>query len=188
MQPGDAGLDQGSFGRHAELAQALQKAALWWPRGVDEVGVSVAAAPSMTRRCPELCTVRGYATPRCSYDGRSTTSGHAARWTLALEQAYRLGEPRVTPDIVATTMAPDLHALEATSARYGGPPHPPGRSPRVSPGPAPTEPGGRAAPPTPGGRHPPGRRPHPGQKRLDDGISLRWQVYGPPHPRARHQP
>jgi hypothetical protein len=39
--------------------------------------------------------------------------------TLALEQAYRLGEPCVTPEIVAMTLAPDLHALEATLARYG---------------------------------------------------------------------
>ena len=39
--------------------------------------------------------------------------------TLALEQAYRLGETRVTPEMVAMTMAPDLHALEPTLARYG---------------------------------------------------------------------
>lgn len=39
--------------------------------------------------------------------------------TLALEQAYRFGETQVTPEIVAMTMAPDLHALEPTLARYG---------------------------------------------------------------------
>ena len=39
--------------------------------------------------------------------------------TLALEQAYRLGESCVTPEIVAVTLAPDLHALEPTLARYG---------------------------------------------------------------------
>jgi hypothetical protein len=39
--------------------------------------------------------------------------------TLALEHAYRFGEPCVTPEIVAMTMALDLHALEPTLARYG---------------------------------------------------------------------
>jgi hypothetical protein len=38
---------------------------------------------------------------------------------LALEHAYRLGEMRVTPEVVAMTMAPDLHALEPILARYG---------------------------------------------------------------------
>jgi type II secretory pathway predicted ATPase ExeA len=39
--------------------------------------------------------------------------------TLALEHAYQLGETCVTPEIVAMTLAPDLHALEPTLARYG---------------------------------------------------------------------
>jgi type II secretory pathway predicted ATPase ExeA len=39
--------------------------------------------------------------------------------TSALEQAYRVGEKPVTPAIVTQTLAPDLHALEATLTRYG---------------------------------------------------------------------
>jgi hypothetical protein len=39
--------------------------------------------------------------------------------TRVLEQAYRLGEKPVTPAIVHTTLAPDLHALEPTLTRYG---------------------------------------------------------------------
>jgi hypothetical protein len=36
--------------------------------------------------------------------------------TLALEQAYRFGEKPVTPEIIATVMAPDIEALEPTLA------------------------------------------------------------------------
>jgi hypothetical protein len=39
--------------------------------------------------------------------------------TLALEQAYRFGEKPVTPEIIATVMAPDIEALEPTLARQG---------------------------------------------------------------------
>jgi type II secretory pathway predicted ATPase ExeA len=39
--------------------------------------------------------------------------------TLALEQAYRFGEKPVTPELVATVMAPDMEALEPTLARQG---------------------------------------------------------------------
>jgi type II secretory pathway predicted ATPase ExeA len=39
--------------------------------------------------------------------------------TRALEHAYRLGEKPVTPEIVAMTMAPELHDLESTLARHG---------------------------------------------------------------------
>jgi hypothetical protein len=39
--------------------------------------------------------------------------------TRVLEQAYRLGEKPVTPAIVHTTLAPDLHDLEPTLTRYG---------------------------------------------------------------------
>jgi hypothetical protein len=36
-----------------------------------------------------------------------------------LEQAYRVGEKPVTPALVQTTLAPDLHGLEPTLTRYG---------------------------------------------------------------------
>lgn len=36
-----------------------------------------------------------------------------------LEQAYRLGEKPMTPTIVTSTLAPDLHALEPTLTRHG---------------------------------------------------------------------
>jgi len=39
--------------------------------------------------------------------------------TLALEQAYRLGEKPVTAQIVEATMAPDIDALEPTFIRHG---------------------------------------------------------------------
>lgn len=39
--------------------------------------------------------------------------------TRVLEQAYRFGEKPVTPAIVHTTLAPDLHDLEPTLTRYG---------------------------------------------------------------------
>lgn len=39
--------------------------------------------------------------------------------TLALEQAYRLGEKPVTAQIVEATMAPDIDALEPTLIRHG---------------------------------------------------------------------
>jgi type II secretory pathway predicted ATPase ExeA len=39
--------------------------------------------------------------------------------TRALAQAYRLGEKPVTPAVVLQTLAPDLHALAPTLARYG---------------------------------------------------------------------
>jgi hypothetical protein len=38
---------------------------------------------------------------------------------LAMEQAYRFGEKLVTPEIIATVMAPDIEALEPTLARQG---------------------------------------------------------------------
>lgn len=39
--------------------------------------------------------------------------------TRVLEQAYRLGEKPVTPTLVHTTLAADMHALEPTLTRYG---------------------------------------------------------------------
>ena len=36
-----------------------------------------------------------------------------------LEQAYRFGEKPITPTIVNTTLAPDMHALEPTLTRHG---------------------------------------------------------------------
>jgi len=39
--------------------------------------------------------------------------------TRVLEQAYRFGEKPVTPALVHTTLAPDMHALEPTLTRYG---------------------------------------------------------------------
>ena len=39
--------------------------------------------------------------------------------TRVLEQAYRFGEKPVTPTIVHTTLAPDMHELEPTLTRYG---------------------------------------------------------------------
>jgi type II secretory pathway predicted ATPase ExeA len=39
--------------------------------------------------------------------------------TRVLEQAYRFGEKPVTPAIVHTTLAADMHALEPTLTRYG---------------------------------------------------------------------
>ena len=39
--------------------------------------------------------------------------------TRVLEHAYRFGEKPVTPAIVHTTLAPDMHALEPTLTRYG---------------------------------------------------------------------
>jgi len=39
--------------------------------------------------------------------------------TRILEQAYRVGEKPVTPAMVEKTLAPDRHALEPTSTRYG---------------------------------------------------------------------